>query len=416
MSGYDEESTAAAIEYVQKIQKKNKVEAERRYDRRKWSREGNEALQKWNDGTYFDDVHQPEPEQSRKFRQVKVTQPEQESIQQKVVKVITKGMDERQARYERRKASRQSQPEQPSRKSGMDRETVRKYQEKADSAMRGAKAAGKKATSTLANKLSGHKQERVRDRETVERVEKALKPVKSAKYPAKIDAKPQSKAFQAPTVVKHNPAQVKTRSQELREITEKAYQKQLAAEEKKQIAKENARAERAGARKGMSVLDATVDRIAEVGEKKREFGSRIDEIRERVAPGSTKAKPRASQAKPVAKLSAAQKKRIEQQVARAAKAIAPKRIKSFSSKRGAGPVVQKSTGSLNRKNTSALNKPRISSLNSPTKGGFGSRKGNPFGSSHRGNPFGGSRKGNPLGLSKVSNPIGYSSKSKKVVL
>ena len=357
----ESQPSAEVEQYAQsqsiKIQKKSKTEREQRYDKRKWSREGNENLEKWRSGKYYDE---PEPE----VKKIKVSKFEQEPVQSKSVKVPKKGMDESKTRFAQRKADR---------------------------IMKEAKETGKTATKALANKLHGKHQEQVHDEETKERVDKALKSQKS-----------------------HHPA-VKTRSQELAEIKDKAYAKQQAAEYKKRIASENAKAERSGARSAMGVWDASVDRVAEVAETKRGIEAKIDEAREKISPGSTRVKPKAQQAKPQPrKISAAEKKRIAQaqakQINKSFKALAPQKRTPFAVTRGAPfgvqkntLTVQKTTGSLNHKNTSAL-----TSLN----------KGNPFGSSHKGNPFGTSQGRAPFGISnnrgapfatgRTSNPIGYS--------
>ncbi len=362
----DQEAVDAAVaaerQQAIKIKSKSREEKERRYDRRQWARQGNENLEKWKSGKYYD-----EPDEPVEPKSVKVTRREPERIEPKTVKIQKKGMNEAAARYAQRQADR---------------------------AMKEAKEATKVAAKKLGEKLNGKREkvEKVEDEKTVEKVDRALK---SKKYP--------------PTI--------KTRSQELSEIKEKAYTKQRAIEEKKQISKENAKAERVGKRAGMGVIDRNVDRAVEVREKVEGVQDRIDEIREKISPGSTKAKPKVKKAtvKPV-KLTAAQQKRIDQQMARSQRALSPKSRTPFGTSRKSltGPTTQKSMGSLNKPRTSGLNqsKANASGLNAPRSPSFGlsSRKGNPFGSFRTGNPFGTKHTGNPFGAtsSRNPNPIGWS--------
>lgn len=364
----DQEAVVAAEAEAIKIKSKSREEKERRYDRRQWARQGQENLEKWRSGKYYDD---PEPETVKQSKPVKVTRQEPERIEQKTIKIQKKGMNESAARYAQRQADR---------------------------AMREAKESGKEATKKLAEKLKRkhEKVEKVEDEETVERVDKALK---NKKYPPV----------------------VKTRSQELAEIRDKSHNKQKAIEEKKRIDKENKSAERSGRRAGMGVIDRNVDKVVAVREKVEGVQDRIDEIREKVAPGSTKAKPKTKSkatVKPV-RMSAAEKRRLDQQMARSQRALAPKSRSPFSTttqKSLKSPTVQKSVGSLNRPNTSDLNQSRSTSggLNQPKTPSFGSsRQGNPFSTSRKGNPFSTQRhSGNPFGAtsSRNPNPIGWAPK------
>ncbi len=307
-------------------------------------------------------------EKMRRPSRVKVTRPEPEQEPEpRSVKIPKKGMDEAKARYEQRKA---------------------------DLIMREAKEAGKEATRNLANKIT-RKQEKVEDEEVVEKVDQALK----------------NKS--------HNPPTVKTRSEELREIAEKSYQKQKVKEDKKRTDKENAKAERVGTRKAMGLVDRNIDRINETREKVEAIEDKIDEVREAVSPGSTKAKQKAKKApaKPV-KMSAAEKRRLDAQIARSQRALAPKSRNPFGiqKKSFSAPSTQKSSGGLNRQNTGGLNKPKSSAsgLNKPKTPSFGSVKsGNPFSPSRTGNPFGTMKhSGNPFGATSIRNhnPIGWSPK------
>lgn len=357
-----EEATEEASEVEQyaqsqaiKIKTKSKPEKERRYDRRKWDREGQEDLEKWRSGTYYD---QPEQE-TQSVKKIKVSKYEREEIQPKSVKIQKKkGMDESKARYE---------------------------QCKADRIMREAKEAGKNATKKLSEKITTKtkrvKPEKVEDKETVEKVDKALKEYKS------------------------NKTVQKTRSQELSEIKDKAYRKQRVVEENKRIARENEKAERYGARGAMSAWDAAVDRAAELAEGKRAIEGKITEAREKISPISNRAKQAKSQSQP--KITAAQRKRLEQQAAaqlkRSYKALAPQRRTPFAVTRGAPFGVQRNTLAV-QKSGGSLNASRTPSFGSQ-------KKGNPFSFSNRGAPFAVSKsRGAPFATGRISNPIGYTSK------
>lgn len=189
------------------------------------------------------------------------------------------------------------------------------------------------------------------------------------------------------TIQKVNKA-TRTRSEELQDIEDKAYQKQKAIEDKKLMENENAQAERRGARAAMKRFDRVVDWTAEQTEKPIDAKRALEEAKQKIMHYDERAKvqksarapraPRVSNKNIPTKLNAAQKQAIRKHIEKAAKAMAPKARKPFSAERKKLPI----------------SKPA----------------GNPFVTRSSGAPFAVSRKGNPLGSRRSGNPFGTKKK------
>jgi hypothetical protein len=293
------------------------------------------------------EYQEPEP-QPRQRKTISVSKYKPESINPKSVKIRT--ADNKKERYEKRKEQREGK-------------TVRQAAGELGGYVKDSIVKGFREThkgKPKVEKAEPARQEPVHDNDTIRTVSKALT----------------------------------TRSQELRNIEDQSYRKQSAVENKKRTAKENAKAQRRGELRGMNTFDRVVETAADYTQIPIDVKEQLEEARAKVLHTTVRPKQKVTNKVPQAQkkqvLTAAQKRALQNQVAKAAKNISPK-------SRGAPFSVEKKSMTVTR-HTLAVSSPSPGSIT-------GKRQGNPLGVKSQGSPVAYNQPANPNGSRKQGNPF-----------